>query len=60
MPDAWWAQARKVHGERDGTRALIEVLLNRHLAARLPTRSAVRSCRYGGSLERVRAGGGAG
>ncbi|GAB2464741.1 Mu transposase domain-containing protein [Streptomyces incanus] len=31
--DAWWAQARKVHGERDGTRALIEVLLlNRHLA----------------------------
>jgi hypothetical protein len=25
--DAWWAQARKVHGERDGTRALIEVLL---------------------------------
>ncbi|MFF6937715.1 IS21 family transposase [Streptomyces sp. NPDC008312] len=31
--DAWWAQARKVHGERDGTRALIEILLlNRHLA----------------------------
>jgi hypothetical protein len=31
--DAWWVQARKVHGERDGTRALIEVLLlNRHLA----------------------------
>ncbi|MGW8847765.1 hypothetical protein ACWGNE_08285 [Streptomyces xiamenensis] len=31
--DAWWAQARKVHGERDGTRALIEVLLlNRHIA----------------------------
>lgn len=30
--DAWWAQARKVHGERDGTRALIEVLLlGRHL-----------------------------
>lgn len=23
--DAWWAQARKIHGERDGTRALIEV-----------------------------------
>ncbi|MGZ2360973.1 hypothetical protein LRE75_30585 [Streptomyces sp. 372A] len=31
--DAWWAQARKIHGERDGTRALIEILLlNRHLA----------------------------
>jgi hypothetical protein len=31
--DAWWAQARKVHGEQDCTRALIEVLLlNRHLA----------------------------
>ncbi|MFE9382846.1 IS21 family transposase [Streptomyces sp. NPDC007025] len=30
--DAWWEQARKVHGERDGTRALIEVLLlGRHL-----------------------------
>lgn len=29
--DAWWAQARKVHGERDGTRALIEVLLARHI-----------------------------
>ncbi|WP_435885486.1 Mu transposase domain-containing protein [Streptomyces prunicolor] len=31
--DAWWAQARTIHGERDGTRALIEVLLlGRHLA----------------------------
>ncbi len=31
--DAWWDQAKKVHGERDGTRALIEVLLlGRHLA----------------------------
>lgn len=31
--DAWWAQARKIHGEQDGTRALIEVLLlNRYLA----------------------------
>lgn len=29
--DAWWAQARKVHGEQDGTRALIEVLLGRHI-----------------------------
>ncbi|WP_435844707.1 Mu transposase domain-containing protein [Streptomyces chrestomyceticus] len=30
---AWWVPARKAHGERDGTRALIEVLLlNRHLA----------------------------
>lgn len=30
--DAWWNQARKMHGERDGTRALIEVLLlGRHL-----------------------------
>lgn len=25
--DAWWAEARKAHGDRDGTRALIEVLL---------------------------------
>ena len=25
--DAWWTQACKVHGDRDGTRALIEVLL---------------------------------
>lgn len=31
--DAWWDQARKIHGERDGTRALIEVLLlGRHLS----------------------------
>jgi transposase len=31
--DAWWAQARKIHGEREGTRALIEVLLlGRHIA----------------------------
>ncbi|MFD5574319.1 hypothetical protein [Streptomyces cadmiisoli] len=31
--DAWWEAARKVHGERDGTRALIEVLLlGRHIA----------------------------
>ncbi|QUH06041.1 IS21 family transposase [Saccharopolyspora erythraea] len=31
--DDWWARARKVHGERDGTRALIEVLLlGRHIA----------------------------
>lgn len=31
--DAWWAAARKVHGGRDGTRALIEVLLlGRHIA----------------------------
>ncbi|NUK06549.1 IS21 family transposase [Streptomyces lunaelactis] len=30
--DAWWDQARRIHGERDGTRALIEVLLlGRHL-----------------------------
>lgn len=30
--DAWWTQAQKVHGERDGTRALIEVLLlGRHI-----------------------------
>ncbi|MEU9272738.1 IS21 family transposase [Streptomyces sp. NPDC048251] len=30
--DAWWAAAVKAHGERDGTRALIEVLLlGRHL-----------------------------
>ncbi|WP_327097417.1 hypothetical protein OIE68_00600 [Nocardia vinacea] len=25
--DAWWAAVRKAHGERDGTRAIIEVLL---------------------------------
>lgn len=30
--DAWWEAAVKAHGERDGTRALIEVLLlSRHL-----------------------------
>ncbi|MEX3656037.1 IS21 family transposase [Mycolicibacterium fortuitum] len=30
--DAWWAAARKVHGDQAGTRALIEVLLlHRHL-----------------------------
>ncbi|VVJ18374.1 Mobile element protein [Amycolatopsis camponoti] len=29
--DAWWAAVRKVHGDRDGTRALIQVLLlHRH------------------------------
>lgn len=32
MHDAWWEAAVKSHGERDGTRALIEVLLfSRHL-----------------------------
>ncbi|MFE0458767.1 IS21 family transposase [Kitasatospora sp. NPDC058965] len=32
LHDAWWAAARKAHGERDGTRALIKVLLlGRHL-----------------------------
>ncbi|WP_191297566.1 IS21 family transposase [Lentzea cavernae] len=31
--DAWWSAARKAHGDRDGTRALIEVLLlHRHLS----------------------------
>jgi len=30
--DAWWAAARKVHGDRDATRALIQVLLlHRHM-----------------------------
>lgn len=30
--DAWWAAARKVHGDADGTRALVEVLLlHRHM-----------------------------
>lgn len=30
--DAWWAAARKAHGDQDGTRALIEVLLlHRHM-----------------------------
>lgn len=29
---AWWAAARKTHGDRDGTRALIQVLLlHRHM-----------------------------
>ncbi|MER7179445.1 hypothetical protein ABT404_08160 [Streptomyces hyaluromycini] len=32
MQDTWWYAAVKAHGERDGTRALIEVLLlGRHL-----------------------------
>ncbi|WP_240436866.1 Mu transposase domain-containing protein [Streptomyces sporangiiformans] len=41
--DACWAQARKIHGERDGTRALIGVLLlgrhipHEHLVAGLAT-----------------------
>jgi hypothetical protein len=31
--DAWWARARKAHGDAEGTRALIEVLLlARHMA----------------------------
>src|SRR5919197_5599943 len=31
--DAWWAAACKAHGDRDGTRTLIQVLLlGRHLA----------------------------
>jgi transposase len=30
--DAWWAAASKAHGDREGTRALIDVLLlNRHM-----------------------------
>lgn len=29
--DAWWAAARNAHGDRDGTKALIEVLLHRRL-----------------------------
>ena len=30
--DAWWAAARKAHGDQTGTRALIEVLLlHRHM-----------------------------
>ncbi|MEU7900590.1 hypothetical protein AB0B45_48150 [Nonomuraea sp. NPDC049152] len=36
--DAWWAAACKAHGDRDGTRALIEVLL---LARHLPTEHLV-------------------
>ncbi|MET9915311.1 hypothetical protein ABZZ74_53440 [Streptomyces sp. NPDC006476] len=50
--DAWWAAACKAHGDRDGTRALIEVLLlGRHphheylvtgLAARPPTPTRCR------------------
>ncbi|MET9372481.1 hypothetical protein ABZY00_32255 [Streptomyces griseoflavus] len=35
MHDAWWEAAVKAHGERDGTRALSEVLLlSRHLPPR--------------------------
>ncbi|MGW3498783.1 Mu transposase domain-containing protein [Streptomyces sp. NPDC001020] len=30
--DAWWAAAVKAHGDAEGTRALIEVLLGRHIA----------------------------
>lgn len=30
--DAWWAAAVKAHGDTEGTRALIEVLLGRHIA----------------------------
>lgn len=29
--DAWWAAARKAHGDAAGTRALVEVLLHRHM-----------------------------
>lgn len=36
--DAFWAMAREAHGDRDGTRLLIEVLLlHRHLAAEFVT-----------------------
>lgn len=31
--EAFWAAARAAHGDTDGTRALIEVLLHRHLTA---------------------------
>ncbi|MBC9719727.1 IS21 family transposase [Streptomyces sp. TRM66268-LWL] len=31
--DAWWAEARRLHGDKEGTRSLIEVLLlGRHIA----------------------------
>ncbi|WP_240436995.1 hypothetical protein [Streptomyces sporangiiformans] len=46
--DAWWEAAKAAHGERDGNRALIEVLLmgrhvpHEHLVAGLA--SAVRAC----------------
>ncbi|MER5422380.1 IS21 family transposase [Streptosporangium roseum] len=36
--DTWWAAACKAHGDRDGTRALIEVLL---LARHIPTEHLV-------------------
>jgi hypothetical protein len=29
--DAWWAAARKAHGDAVGTRALVEVLLHRQM-----------------------------
>ncbi|WP_431925277.1 Mu transposase domain-containing protein [Nonomuraea jabiensis] len=32
--EAWWAAARREHGDADGTRALIEVLLHRHMEHR--------------------------
>lgn len=42
--DAWWDPARKIHGERDGTRALIEVLL---LGRHLPHEHVVAGLRAG-------------
>lgn len=68
--DAWWAAARKTHGDRDGTRALIEVLLlGRHmrrehivagLAAALRAGGADLGCGRAGGAQGGRVGPGAG
>ncbi|MFJ5115827.1 hypothetical protein ACIQAD_34855 [Streptomyces sp. NPDC088551] len=43
--DAWWDQARKIHGERDGPRALIEVvLLGRHLPPNMSSPAWPQPC----------------
>ena len=57
--DAWWAAARKAHGDAAGTRALIEVLLlHRHLAARARRRRpGRRAAGRGADRGRGRAGG---
>ncbi|MCX4404594.1 MULTISPECIES: IS21 family transposase [unclassified Streptomyces] len=46
--DAWWAAACKAHGDRDGTRALIDVLLlGRHLHHEYPVTGLAAALRAG-------------
>jgi hypothetical protein len=46
--DAWWAAARRAHGDRDGTRALIEVLLlGRHMRREHITAGLAAALRVG-------------